>query len=138
MTIDSNGLGQRRGGTFELMFVFVVAQEYLKGLEANWVIIDDEHVQHFWELIVHRCVLFPLYLVTCSYYSSWSIFFTPTWTDKPKQEKKNKNTQRKDTKPHVKTQEYHPRHPRTRDLSNPKNNGFLTVPQAGQSMGQTS
>jgi hypothetical protein len=50
------------------MFVFAVAQEYLKGLEENWVIIDDEHAQRLWELIVHRCVLLPLYLVTFSYF----------------------------------------------------------------------
>jgi hypothetical protein len=91
MTIDSNGLGQRQGGIFELTFVFAVAQEYLKGLEANWVIIDDEHAHRFWEYIVHRCVLLPLSLVTSSYYASWYIFFTTTWTNKPKQDKTNRN-----------------------------------------------
>jgi hypothetical protein len=35
MTIDSNGLGERRGGILELTFVFAVAQEYLKGLKAE-------------------------------------------------------------------------------------------------------
>jgi hypothetical protein len=66
---------------------------------------------------------------------SGSIFFTPTLIDKPKKDKTNKKTQ---TKPHVKTQGYHPRHPRNNHLSNPKNNGFITVPRVGQSSGQRS